>query len=75
LASYLPMADYQRVSSAKSGPVPDRRVFRQIHRYAGSEVDASQWPATVPAVAQILAEGLDLGTGVTVLAPPARAVP
>jgi predicted ATPase len=56
------------VSSGDSGQVPDRRVFRQIHRYHGSEVDRSRWPATVPAVAQILAEGLDLGTGVTVLA-------
>jgi predicted ATPase len=49
-------------------PVPDRRVFRQIHPYGGDEIDMSRWPATVPAVAQILAEGLDLGTGVTVLA-------
>jgi hypothetical protein len=40
--------------------VPDRQVFRQIHRYGGGEVDMSRWPATVPAVAQILAEGLDL---------------
>jgi hypothetical protein len=37
--------------------VPDRQVFRQIHRYGGGEVDMSRWPATVPAVAQILAEG------------------
>jgi len=48
--------------------VPDRRVFRRIHRYVGGEVDRTRWPATVPAVAQILAEGLDLGPGVTVLA-------
>jgi predicted ATPase len=48
--------------------MPDRRVFRRIHDYRGGEVEKSRWPATVPAVAQILAEGLDLGTGVTVLA-------
>ena len=62
------MADDQRVSSVKPGQVPDRRVFRQIHPYGGSEVDTSQWPATVPAVAQILTEGMDLGAGITVLA-------
>jgi predicted ATPase len=48
--------------------VPDRRVFRQIHRDSAGQVDLSRWPATVPAVAQILAEGLELRTGVTVLA-------
>jgi predicted ATPase len=62
------MVDYRRVGSTESGQVPDRRVFRQIHRYGGSEVDPSRWPATVPAVAQILAGGLELDTGVTVLA-------
>jgi predicted ATPase len=62
------MVHYRRVSSAESGQVPDRRVFRRIHRYGGGEVDRTRWPATVPAVAQILAEGLDLGPGVTVLA-------
>jgi predicted ATPase len=56
------------VSSDESGQVADRRVFRQIHPYRGGEVDMTRWPATVPAVAQILAEGLDLGAGVTVLA-------
>jgi predicted ATPase len=56
------------VSSIESGRANDRRVFRRIRSYGGGEVDRSRWPATVPAVAQILAEGLDLGTGVTVLA-------
>lgn len=42
-------------------------MFRRIHRYQGAEVDTSRWPATVPAVAQILAGGLDLPAGVTVL--------
>jgi len=62
------MAHYRRVSDAESGQLPDRRAFRRIHPYAGSEVDPGRWPATVPAVAQILAEGLDLGSGITVLA-------
>lgn len=56
------------MSSGDSGQTGDRRVFRRIHRYGGGEIDRSRWPATVPAVAQILADGLDLGTGVTVLA-------
>lgn len=56
------------MSSRGAGQLADRRVYRKIHPYEGGEVDMSAWPATVPAVAQILAEGLDLGTGVTVLA-------
>jgi predicted ATPase len=44
----------------------DRRVFRRIH--PAREVDWSIWPATVPAVAQLLSEGLELAPGVTVLA-------
>ncbi len=43
-------------------------MYREIHRYRGGEVDLARWPATIPAVAQILADGLDLGPGVTVLA-------
>ncbi len=62
------MFHYRRVSGGESGQAPDRRVFRRVHAYGGGEVDLSRWPATVPAVAQILAEGLDLATGVTVLA-------
>jgi predicted ATPase len=41
-------------------------VFRRIH--PGTQADRSIWPATVPAVAQILSEGLDLAAGITVLA-------
>jgi predicted ATPase len=54
------------VSSADPGQPPDRRVFRRIH--PGGQVDRSIWPATVPAVAQILTEGLDLTGGITLLA-------
>jgi predicted ATPase len=56
------------VSSADPVQAPDRRAFRRLHSYGGAELDLSRWPATVPAVAHILAQGLDLGTGVTVLA-------
>jgi predicted ATPase len=62
------LVHYRRVSSRQSSPLADRRVFRRIHPDADNEVDRSLWPATVPAVTQILAEGLDLGPGVTVLA-------
>jgi predicted ATPase len=68
LVSWLAVVHYRRVDSAESGRAADGRVFRQIHPYTGGEVDLSRWPATVPAVAQILHDGLDLGTGVTVLA-------
>jgi predicted ATPase len=52
---------------AAPDPVPDQRVLRRIHAYEGKEIDPSSWPATVPAVAQLLREGLELGPGVTVL--------
>ncbi|HUD77370.1 MAG TPA: AAA family ATPase [Streptosporangiaceae bacterium] len=54
-------------SIGPSGPAPDRRMFRRIYGSGGGEVDPSRWPATVPAVAQILASGLELPAGVTVL--------
>ncbi len=52
-----------------TGPEPgsDGRVFRRVHRDRGGEIDLSAWPATVPAVAQVLREGLELPAGVTVL--------
>lgn len=56
------------MSGAKSAQARDRRVYRRVHPYRGSALDVSQWPATVPAVAQVLADGMDLGAGVTVLA-------
>jgi len=56
------------VSGGDFGEVGDWRVFRRIDRYAGGEIDLSHWPAAVPAVEQILREGMDLSAGVTVLA-------
>jgi predicted ATPase len=50
-----------------SGPGSDRRVFRRIHRYRDGEIDLAAWPATVPAVAHILRDGLELPAGLTVL--------
>ena len=45
----------------------DGRAVRLIRRDPDSPVDTSQWPATVPAVEQMLCEGLELPPGVTVL--------
>jgi predicted ATPase len=45
----------------------DERPVRRVQPYRGSDVDRSRWPATVPAVAQILRRGLDLAPGVTLL--------
>ena len=42
-------------------------MIRLIRHDPGSPVDTSRWPATVPAVEQLLCEGLDLPAGVTVL--------
>jgi len=46
---------------------PDRRPFRQICPYRGSSITLDTWPATVPAVRQILRDGLELASGITVL--------
>lgn len=45
----------------------DDRPVRAFRRDPGSPVDADSWPATVPAVAQILRDGLELPRGLAVL--------
>lgn len=45
----------------------DRRPVRRIQRAEDAPVDWSSWPVTVPAVQQLLADGLDLAPGVTFL--------
>lgn len=45
----------------------DSRAVRLIRHDPGSPIDTSRWPATVPAVEQLLTEGLGLAPGVTVL--------
>jgi predicted ATPase len=47
--------------------VVDSRTIRGIRQDPGHPVDASVWPATVPAVAQILRDGLEFPPGLTVL--------
>ncbi len=50
----------------RGGDVP-RHPVRRVEARAGHEVRSSSYPASIPAVAQVLAEGLDLGPGVTFL--------
>ena len=45
----------------------DRRPVRRVTADAAAEVPRGEWPATVPAVAQLLREGLELPAGVTML--------
>ena len=45
----------------------DDRAVRAFRRDPDRPVDLDAWPATVPAIAQILADGLELPAGLTVL--------
>lgn len=45
----------------------DRRPVRRLKPDPGAPPPAREWPASVPAVAHILREGLELGAGATVL--------
>lgn len=49
-------------------PLPDRRPVRRIEQDTGGPgLDPDTWPATLAPVRQLLAEGLDLAPGVTIL--------
>ena len=54
-------------SGDSPGWVEDGRAIRAVHQDPGVSVDTSRWPATVPAVEQLLCEGLELPSGLTVL--------
>src|SRR5262252_383375 len=54
-------------SGGSPGWAADSRAVRLIRHDPGSSVDTSRWPATVPAVEQMLCEGLELSAGLTVL--------
>ncbi len=57
-----------RVADGDSlGWVADGRAIRAVRQDPGASVDTSRWPATVPAVEQLLCEGLELPAGLTVL--------
>ncbi len=45
----------------------DTRAVRRIRADPGAQVGTSRWPGTVPAVAQLLRDGLELSAGLTVL--------
>ncbi len=54
-------------SDSSPGWQADGRAVRLIRHDPASPVDVSRWPATVPAVGQMLCEGLELAPGLTVL--------
>ena len=54
-------------SSESPGWEGDERAVRRIRSDPGHPIDTSRWPATVPAVEQLLSEGLELPPGLTVL--------
>jgi predicted ATPase len=59
--------DHGRVGK-RSDWTRDRRLVRAFRpALSGAGADGERWPATVPAAAQLLREGLDLGPGITVL--------
>ena len=43
------------------------RLLRRVHRHPDAVVDPATWPDSVPAVTQLLTEGLDVPPGVTFL--------
>jgi predicted ATPase len=45
----------------------DARPVRAFMPHPGTQVDERRWPASVPAMAQLLREGLEIPAGVTVL--------
>jgi predicted ATPase len=45
----------------------DGRVVRLVRQDPGHPADTTRWPGTVPAVEQLLGEGLELAPGLTVL--------
>jgi len=51
----------------------DARLVRTFLPQAGVQVDESAWPASVPAMAQLLREGLELPAAALGLGRPQRA--
>ena len=45
----------------------DGRALRAVRPDPGQPVDTTRWPATVPAVEQLLCEGLEFAAGLTIL--------
>jgi predicted ATPase len=55
------------VGGGSTGWQADTRSIRHVAQDPGLPVDTSRWPGTVPAVAQLLCDGLELPPGLTVL--------
>jgi len=55
------------VSDGVSDGVSDRRPIRRIQVHRDAEYDSGAWPYSLPPIAQLLREGLDLPPGVTFL--------
>src|SRR5258708_31511268 len=56
-----------RIAGVTDSWTGDDRAVRAFRRDPDRPVDLDAWPATVPAIAQILADGLELPAGLTVL--------
>jgi predicted ATPase len=54
-------------SDGGDGWLSDSRAIRALRPDPAATIDTTRWPATVPAVEQILTEGLELAPGLTVL--------
>jgi predicted ATPase len=52
---------------SNGNPFADQRLVRDLHRQPGVVVPEGTWPASIPAIEQILQSGLELGPGVTFL--------
>jgi len=62
----------KNVFSRQDGSMADTEEFdaRPVRTFLpppGGQIDESVWPASVPAMAQVLREGLELPAGLTVL--------
>jgi len=55
------------IRGVADGVAFDRRPVRAFRHDPGRPVETGRWPATVPAVAQMLRDGLELPAGLTVL--------
>lgn len=62
-----PVQRYRPVMGRPDGWQQDRRLVRRVSPAGAPEVSNAQWPATIPAVAQLLRGGLELGAGLTLL--------
>lgn len=55
------------MTDSDSGWVADTRAVRAVRHDPQAPVDVTRWPGSVPAVEQLLCEGLELPPGLTVL--------